>query len=80
MRPGPCTVVAFLAHAHAQNRVHALASLRLLPQELASMEKEIDLLERVWSLIREWQALYGSWKDGAFVDIEVWMHAINAGV
>jgi len=35
------------------------------------MEKEIDLLDKVWSLVREWQGLYGSWKDGAFVDIEV---------
>lgn len=35
------------------------------------MEKEIDLLDRVWSLVKEWQTLYSSWKDGAFVDIEV---------
>ena len=40
-------------------------------QELASMEREIDALDRVWGLIREWQSLYASWKDGAFVDIEV---------
>ncbi|KAF5831208.1 dynein-1-beta heavy chain, flagellar inner arm I1 complex [Dunaliella salina] len=40
-------------------------------KELANMEKEIEQLDRVWSLIREWQTLYGTWKDGAFVDIEV---------
>jgi len=40
-------------------------------KELANMEKEIDMLDRVWGLIREWQTLYATWKDGAFVDIEV---------
>lgn len=35
------------------------------------MEKELDMLERVWGTIREWQSLYASWKDGAFVDIQV---------
>eukprot|EP00983_Pelagomonas_calceolata_P019677 619854-Pelagomonas_calceolata.AAC.2 len=44
---------------------------RLPFAELANMEKEIDMLDRVWGLIREWQTLYATWKDGAFVDIEV---------
>ena len=35
------------------------------------MDRDIDLLERIWGTVREWQALYSVWKDGAFVDIRV---------
>ncbi len=35
------------------------------------MEKELDFLDKIWGLVREWQDNYSSWKDGSFVDIKV---------
>lgn len=35
------------------------------------MEKDLDLLDKMWSFVREWQGYYNSWKDGAFTDIKV---------
>ena len=40
-------------------------------QELANVEKDLDLLEKIWGLVKEWQTLYYGWKDGAFTDIKV---------
>lgn len=44
-------------------------------KDLAAMEKDLDLLDRIWSLKAEWEQLYGSWKDGSFADIKVCGHA-----
>ena len=40
-------------------------------KEFVAMDKDLDLLERIWTLVEEWQGLYSVWKDGAFVDIRV---------
>lgn len=35
------------------------------------MLQDIELLEKVWGAIKEWQDLYVSWKDGCFRDLRV---------
>jgi dynein heavy chain len=35
------------------------------------MERDVDLLDKIWGLVREWQGCYAGWKDGAFADIKV---------
>lgn len=49
-------------------------------QELANVEKDLDLLEKIWGLVKEWQTLYYGWKDGAFTDIKVcgWVGGVKA--
>lgn len=41
-------------------------------KELTSMEKELDLMKRMWGTVKEWDDLYVGWKDSKFRDIEVW--------
>jgi len=31
----------------------------------------VDLLEKMWGTIAEWQQLYNGWKDGRFGDLKV---------
>ena len=33
--------------------------------------QELELLEAVWGIVREWEGLYGGWKDAKFGDIDV---------
>ncbi|KAK9823872.1 hypothetical protein WJX72_006072 [[Myrmecia] bisecta] len=40
-------------------------------KELAQSEKDIELLEKVWSVVVEWQECYAGWKDGTFSSINV---------
>lgn len=40
-------------------------------KEMVAMEKDLDLLEKIWAMVKEWQDLYSGWKDGAFTDIKV---------
>lgn len=40
-------------------------------KELAAVDKDLDLLDRIWGLVSEWEGLYFQWKDGAFADIKV---------
>ncbi|GIM07381.1 hypothetical protein Vretimale_11536 [Volvox reticuliferus] len=40
-------------------------------KDLAAMEKDLDLLDRIWGLKSEWEHLYSGWKDGSFADIKV---------
>lgn len=40
-------------------------------KELGSTEKDIELLEKVWTVVREWEDSYNGWKDGKFRDIAV---------
>lgn len=40
-------------------------------KDLAAMERDLDLLDKIWACVDEWQGLYNGWKDGAFVDIKV---------
>jgi len=35
------------------------------------MEKEIELLEAIWSAVAEWQGMYAGWKDGKFRQLQV---------
>jgi hypothetical protein len=35
------------------------------------VEKELDHLDKIWCYVRDWQATYAGWKDGAFTDIRV---------
>ena len=39
-------------------------------KELAAVEKDLELLERIWGMVKEWQDLYLGWKDGSFTDIK----------
>ena len=36
-----------------------------------AIDKDLDLLEKIWVMVKEWQDLYSGWKDGAFTDIKV---------
>lgn len=40
-------------------------------KELVLMDKELELLEKTWSVVAEWQKTYAGWKDGKFRDIKV---------
>ncbi|KAL0040883.1 hypothetical protein WJX79_008591 [Trebouxia sp. C0005] len=40
-------------------------------KELMQNEKDVDLLEKMWGTISEWQQLYIGWKDGRFGDLKV---------
>lgn len=46
-------------------------------KELVDMEKDLDLMDRIWACVTEWQGLYGSWKDGQFTDIKVRVWSLN---
>ena len=40
-------------------------------QELASMEKSLDTLGRMWGTVEEWEGTYAGWKETKFRDIKV---------
>lgn len=33
--------------------------------------QDVELLEKVWGTVTEWQQLYNGWKDGRFGDLKV---------
>lgn len=33
--------------------------------------QDVDLLEKMWGTVAEWQQLYSGWKDGRFGDLKV---------
>lgn len=35
------------------------------------MLQDLELLEKVWGTVHEWQQLYTGWKDGKFRDLKV---------
>ena len=35
------------------------------------MLQDLELLEKVWGTVNEWQQLYTGWKDGKFRDLKV---------
>lgn len=39
-------------------------------RELEEKEKEVSKLRSIWEIRSEWEALYTSWKDTTFRDIE----------
>eukprot|EP00879_Flechtneria_rotunda_P019356 GHRR01020328.1.p1 GENE.GHRR01020328.1~~GHRR01020328.1.p1 ORF type:complete len:1679 (+),score=578.13 GHRR01020328.1:143-5179(+) len=40
-------------------------------KELVQIEKELELLDKMWSLVAEWEGTYSGWKDGLFKDLKV---------
>ena len=40
-------------------------------KDLASIEKDLDLLQQVWDLSNEWSDMYEDWKMGRFTDLNV---------
>ncbi len=40
-------------------------------KDLAAVEAQVELLDRCWGLVHEWEASYAGWKDGCFRDIKV---------
>lgn len=45
-------------------------------KELVFIERELELLDKMWVLVAEWEATYVSWKDGLFRQLKVstnWM-------
>jgi dynein heavy chain len=40
-------------------------------KELIFIEREMDLLDKLWSLVAEWTSTYAGWKDGKFRDLAV---------
>jgi dynein heavy chain len=40
-------------------------------KELVFLDRELELLGKLWGLVAEWQGTYSSWKDGKFRDIKV---------
>ena len=49
----------------------APASLQPAYKDLGALEKELELLDKIWSQKAEWEGLYSGWKDGSFADIRV---------
>ncbi|KAL4220766.1 Dynein heavy chain 2 [Mactra antiquata] len=39
-------------------------------KEIATLEKDLELIETIWNLNKEWEGLWSSWKDGKFVQLE----------
>ncbi|ESP04959.1 hypothetical protein LOTGIDRAFT_184938 [Lottia gigantea] len=39
-------------------------------KEIASLEKELEQIETVWELTKEWEGLWSGWKVGQFLDLE----------
>ena len=35
------------------------------------MVQDVELLEKLWGLVTDWQQLYNGWKDGRFGDLKV---------
>ena len=35
------------------------------------MVQDVELLEKLWGTVMEWQQLYNGWKDGRFGDLKV---------
>ncbi len=74
---GPCAVLPVGMDREACSLLFSRPGLHVCPlsscrmQELVGMERELDLLERIWGHVREWQTAYGTWKDGSFIDIKV---------
>ena len=58
------------SHTHTHKHTHTL-TLTLTLQDLNNMEHDADLLDKMWSLVHEWQGHYNTWKDGSFADIKV---------
>ncbi len=40
-------------------------------RELVTLERELELLESVWSAVARWQEQFRAWKDGRFRDLKV---------
>jgi dynein heavy chain len=40
-------------------------------KELLLIERELELLDKMWGLVAEWEATYKGWKDGLFRDLKV---------
>lgn len=40
-------------------------------KELVLLERDLELLEKIWNLIAEWETTYAAWKDGLFKDLKV---------
>jgi dynein heavy chain len=40
-------------------------------KELLLIERELELLDKMWGLVAEWEATYNGWKDGLFRDLKV---------
>jgi dynein heavy chain len=40
-------------------------------KETAATQRDLELLEGIWGLKKEWQDSYSSWKDGQFKALDV---------
>ncbi|CAD7695690.1 unnamed protein product, partial [Ostreobium quekettii] len=40
-------------------------------KDLGATEKDLQVLEKIWGVAKEWQTSYIGWKDGKFKDIQV---------
>ena len=40
-------------------------------KEVGEMEKSLDMLTGIWTLVKEWETSYNTWKLGKFKDIQV---------
>lgn len=40
-------------------------------KELVLIERDLELLDKMWTLVAEWEATYAAWKDGLFKDLKV---------
>ncbi|XP_053403795.1 dynein axonemal heavy chain 2-like isoform X4 [Mercenaria mercenaria] len=38
-------------------------------KEIATLDKDLELIETIWNLNKEWEGLWDSWKDGKFVEL-----------
>ncbi|XP_076454460.1 dynein axonemal heavy chain 2-like [Babylonia areolata] len=41
-----------------------------VPKELLQMEKELDTIEAVWNVAKDWETMYNGWKVTTFKDIK----------
>ncbi|KAL3846382.1 hypothetical protein ACJMK2_017380 [Sinanodonta woodiana] len=39
-------------------------------KEIANLEKDLELIETIWSLNKEWEENWASWKGGTFVELQ----------
>ncbi len=59
-----------MAH-HYTTVVPGMTPSARLPLDPDFIMQDVDLLEKMWGTIAEWQQLYSGWKDGSFGDLKV---------
>ena len=56
--------------AKMQGGVDLFSIDRPVYKDIAAVEKDLDLLEQSWNLVKEWNEMYATWKTGRFTELK----------